>query len=500
MHEKVFRSLKNTISQGKWENGRENTPKSSPLVSHKNFVTMKFFKNKKIPAIALALVMLCTVMLCPVYAARASAGQGVGVAEKSVTEQDEDTAFEFPAPEVEHLQGAYLYNFENDTVLFEYDADLRVYPASTVKLMTAIVAFETFEGRLDTKITVTSAMLNEVSGNRIGFYEGEVVTAEQMLNCMLINSANDAAIILAHACAGDTDTFVELMNQKAEDIGAYNTYYTNPTGMHSSAMVTTARDTATIAKYAYGISGFIEITSTPKYVMEETNMSDYRNIYNRNCMISKYYSVDYYYSRALGMNAGATTQGGYALCAVAEDAEESLTYLAVVLGADEEDDLYYNYINAERMLDWAFTYYGYTKVLTTSQVICEIDVKLSSALDYVTLSPSREISVYLPTTVNPETDIRYSYNTYEESVDAPVEAGMEVGTITVIYGDEILGSCALVTTSSIARSEFLYFLDRVGEFTESRFFRATAVSAVILSILYVFARASLRERRLRYRR
>jgi len=456
--------------------------------------------NSKLLAFAMAMFLLMPGLISPVFAARADAGAGLGgSAENAEAVLAETVPEEMPGPEVERLEGAYLYNFENDQVLFEYDSSEKVYPASTVKIMTAIVAFETFADALDTQITVTSAMLNEVAGNKIGFYEGEIVTVRQMLNCMLVNSANDAAIILAHACAGSTEAFVELMNDMANELGAYDTYYTNPTGMHSSAMVTTARDTAEIAKYAYGIPGFIEITSTPKYVMEATNRCDFRNIYNRNCMISKYYSVDYYYSGALGMNAGATTQGGYALCAVAEDAEDGLTYLAVVLGAEGEDEVFYNYINAERMLDWAFSSYGYAKVLTTSQMICEIDVNLSSTLDYVTLVPEREISVYLPTSVDLKKDIRYSYNTYEDSVDAPVEAGQEAGTITVIYGDEILGSCALITTSSITRSEFLYFLARVGEFTESRFFRATVVSAVVLSIAYVFIKASIRERRLRHR-
>ena len=456
--------------------------------------------NSKLLALVMALLMLVPTLITPVLAARADAGAGLGgSAEDAAAKLAETVPEEIPGPEVERLEGAYLYNFENDQVLFEYDSSEKVYPASTVKIMTAIVAFETFADALDTNITVTSAMLNEVAGNKIGFYEGEIVTVRQMLNCMLVNSANDAAIILAHACAGSTEAFVERMNDMANDLGAYDTYYTNPTGMHSSAMVTTARDTAVIAKYAYGIPGFIEITSTPKYVMEATNRCDFRNIYNRNCMISKYYSVDYYYSGALGMNAGATTQGGYALCAVAEDAEDGLTYLAVVLGAEGEDETYYNYINAERMLDWAFSSYGYAKVLTTSQMICEIDVNLSSTLDYVTLVPEREISVYLPTSVDLKKDIRYSYHTYEDSVDAPVEAGQEAGMITVIYGDEILGSCALITTSSITRSEFLYFLARVGEFTESRFFRATVVSAVVLSVAYVFIKASIRERRLRRR-
>lgn len=134
-------------------------------------------------------------------------------------------------------------------------------------------------------------MLDEVNGNRIGFQAGEVVTAREMLSCMLVNSANDAAIILANAVAGSTSDFVELMNKKAAEIGAFDTYYTNPTGMHNDAMITTAKDTAIISKYAYSVPGLIDMTSTPKYVMPATNLSDYRNIYNRNSMLSNYYSA-----------------------------------------------------------------------------------------------------------------------------------------------------------------------------------------------------------------
>ena len=314
---------------------------------------------------------------------------------------------------------------------------------------------------------------------------------------MLVNSANDAAIILAHATAGDTASFVRMMNEKAAWIGAYETYYMNPTGLHDDLMVTTAADTALIAKYAYSIPEFMDITSTSKYVMDATNRSDYRSIYNRNCLISKFYSVDYYYSKAIGMNAGATTQGGYALCAVAEDEERGLTYLAVVLGAESEEGKLYNYINGTNMLEWAFEAYDYAKVLSSSSVICELPVKLSSTLDYVTLVPQQDITVYLPSSVDLNNDIKYSYNTYSDSLNAPVEAGAEAGTITVLYGDEILGTCPLITTSSIARSEFLFFLEQVKDFARSRFFIGTVISAVVLSVLYVLFRARQREKKLR---
>lgn len=422
--------------------------------------------------------------------------QVIGLLSCSLVYAEEDASLP-PVPMIERCAAAYLYNFENDRVMFEYNSTDIVYPASTVKLMTAIVAFDEFEGALDTQITVTRDMLKEVAGNKIGFYEGEVVTVRQMLYCMLVNSANDAAIILAHATAGDTASFVRMMNEKAAWIGAYETYYMNPTGLHDDLMVTTAADTALIAKYAYSIPEFMDITSTSKYVMDATNRSDYRSIYNRNCLISKFYSVDYYYSKAIGMNAGATTQGGYALCAVAEDEERGLTYLAVVLGAESEEGKLYNYINGTNMLEWAFEAYDYAKVLSSSSVICELPVKLSSTLDYVTLVPQQDITVYLPSSVDLNNDIKYSYNTYSDSLNAPVEAGAEAGTITVLYGDEILGTCPLITTSSIARSEFLFFLEQVKDFARSRFFIGTVISAVVLSVLYVLFRARQREKKLR---
>lgn len=410
----------------------------------------------------------------------------------------DDTEVSSDPPEIQHAASAYLYNFENDRVLYEYNSSDRVYPASTVKIMTAIVAFEKYSDNLDAEITVKQSMLDEVNGNKIGFQAGEVVTAREMLSCMLVNSANDAAIILAGAVAGSTADFVELMNKKAAEIGAFDTYYTNPTGMHNDAMITTARDTAIISKYAYSVPGLIDMTSTPKYVMPATNLSDYRNIYNRNSMLSNYYNAGYYYTGTLGLNAGATSQGGYSISAVAQDAENGLTYLAVVLGADEEDDGIYSYKNAIALLDWAFSAYGYRTVLSRDKMICELPVNLSSTLDYVTLVPASDITVYLPTSVNLDTEIRYSYNTYEESLDAPVESGQNVGNITVLYGDAILGSCPLITTSSITRSEFLYFLQRVKNFTDSRFFRGTVVGIIVISIAYALITAAIRERKLRH--
>ena len=401
-------------------------------------------------------------------------------------------------PAVEHAAGAYLYNFENDRVLLEYEADKRIYPASTVKLMTGILALEELGGDMDQKITVTSAMLNKVVGNNIALKVGEIVTVKDMLHALLVYGANDAAQVLAVSVAGSIESFVTRMNDKAQRIGAYNTYYTNPTGMHSDAMVTTVADTAAIARYAYSLPGFLEITSVMKYVMDNTNKSDYRNLWNRNSQISKFFDTRYFNSDALGMNAGYTVQSGYCIVSVAR--RENLSYLCVVMNAEETDEAIWSYRNAETLLNWAFDSYAYTEVLSSAERICELPVSLSSTVDHVMLVPAESIVRYLPTDIDPAADIRLSYTTHGTFLTAPVEAGQVCGTVTVTWGDDILGSTDLIATSAVGRSEFLYLLQQIREFTEGRFFRATMVFIILFSVLYILLEARRRERQIRRHR
>lgn len=438
--------------------------------------------------------ILCAAMLAFPAAVAAFADEG----DSSVPEVSSSEP-----PQAEHCRSAYLYCFENSRSLYEYNSDETVYPTSTVKIMTGIVAMEHFAGRLDTEITVTSEMLSKVSGNRMSpaLTEGEVVTAEDMLYGCLVGGANDAAYVLAYSVAGSVEDFVTMMNTKAGSsaIGARNTKYTNPTGMHDDAMYTTARDTAQIAIYAWNIPGFAEIVSTPKYVMEETNKNEFRNIYNRNSTISKYYAAGYYDERAMGMNAGGTPSGGYCTVQIMRDPETAVTFLCVVMGGDWEDDggAIYSYENAKTLLDWAFGAYAYVEVLSSELVVYEMPVTLSSTVDYVTLQPAESVVVFLPTDVDIENEVQVHYTTLNDALAAPVVEGQVVGNVTVTYGDEILGTVELKTTAAVSRSEFLYILSQIEDFTRSKFFIATAVSAVVLTAVYIFAGAFIRKRRSR---
>ncbi len=396
-------------------------------------------------------------------------------------------------PKVEHAAAAYLYNIENDKAIYSLNADEKVYPASTVKLMTGIVALEALRERLDEKITVTGEMLSYVSGNNIGLDAGETVIIRDMLGALLVNGANDAAYALALTVSDSVEDFVLLMNKTANEIGAHDTRYTNPTGMHDEGMVTTAADTARIALYAYKLEQFMDYAALLKYTLTETNMNDKFTVYNRNCLLSLYYETGYFYKKARGMNAGSTYEGGYSVVTTATDGD--LTYLCVVLGAEKIDGTIHSYTNAVNMLDWAFESYMYLDVLAPEQIMCEIPVSLATGVDHVTLVASDSLSVYLPADTDIEKEISFSWTTNQEELQAPVRKGQLAGRVTVLYNGEPIGTSDLIATADIERNDMLYGLNKISEFTKSRFFIATLISAVIISIIYVFAKAVLLKKR-----
>ena len=387
-------------------------------------------------------------------------------------------------PEVAYAEAAYLYNLENEQAVYKLNADEKVYPAATVKLMTGIVALENLSDRLDETVTVTAEMASHFKGNKTGqngLKIGETVVLRDMLGAMLVHAANDAAYVLALTVSESVEDFVLLMNKRANELGAYNTHYTNPTGMHDENMFTTAADTATVAIHAYGLEQFMDFAGLSRYTVSETNMSSARTLYSKNAFLSNAYEDQYFYDKARGMNAGSTYEGGYCVVTTATDGE--LTYLAVVLGAQSVDGVTYSYVNAKNLLEWAFSSFMYLDVLSPEQIMCEIPVTLATGVDHVTLVASSSLSVYLPSDTDLEKEITYSYTTNTDELQAPVKKGDHIGT------------SELISTADIERSDMLYGLHKISEFTKSYFFIATIVCIVVFSLVYVFGKAFILGRR-----
>ena len=403
-------------------------------------------------------------------------------------------------PEVKGVRSVILYNVENDKIIYSLNAEEKVFPASSVKMMTAIVAYRALADRLEETVTITSRMLDGVAGYRIGLLAGEQVKIESLFYAMLLRGSNDSANVLAHLVSGSTEAFLEEMNAYAKKIGAENTVYYNTGGMHVEQMVTTAEDTLKVALEFASEEKLLEMSSVTKYVFPPSNKSNQFTVYNRNHLVSRYQETKYYYELARGMNYGSTEEGGSTCCSMAS--RGGLTYVCVVLGGSEDTATGTDHAlsTAGELLKYGIEGFGYADVIDTQKPVCEIGVTLSATVDHVMLYPRNGLSVYLPSDVDVNEDITTSMRLSADTLAAPVVKGDVVGYLNVYYGEEQIGTVELITGDEVERNGFLYTLEVIKEYSRSRFFRATAISAVVLTVIYVFASAAVRRRQARKNR
>lgn len=219
-------------------------------------------------------------------------------------------------------------------ILYSKNANSIMYPASTTKIMTAILTLENCN-LSDTAVVSHNAVFSIPSGySTASLVEGEVLTIEQLLNVLLIPSANDAAVVLAEHIAGSVEAFSDMMNSKAVELGCLNTHFVNPNGIHNENHYSTAYDLALIGKYAMQFPTFKEISSKTRYTLPITNAySKEDRIFNTtNDLIKPNYSsspTNYYYKYATGGKTGYTDPAGQ--CIVATATKDNVSLIAVTL-------------------------------------------------------------------------------------------------------------------------------------------------------------------------
>lgn len=386
-------------------------------------------------------------------------------------------------PDLTRVQNVYIYNIENDCVLYTKNETARVYPASTAKLMTGVLAVEFYDGDMDGYVTVTEEALGDWQGKNIKLKVGEVVSIKDLIYATVVGGANDAANVLAYEIAGTHQDFIDGMNYKAKQLGMVNTFYTNAYGYSDHAMYTTAEDVMTLTKYAYMVEGFMDICSTVRYTMPETNTSGQRYVYHSSYLVATNIEIKYRNKSVMGINAGSTVEGGYVV--VASVAKEGMTNLYVLMGGGYDDKNNYAYKAANQLINWSFDNYSYRYILNSGDMISELPVKLSGQVDYVVLSPVESVQYYLPHTVDLDKDIAREIELYYDSLEAPFEAGLVAGMVTLRYKGEIVAQVELVTKNNVDRNSFLYALSRIQDFTSSPKFKIILIVVLIVVFLYI---------------
>lgn len=228
------------------------------------------------------------------------------------------------APQISAGQ-AILMDGDTGKVLYEKNADERAYPASTTKIMTALLVLETLEqydSPIRQKVTIPKEAVG-VEGSSLYLKEGEQIRLEDLLYGLMLCSGNDAAVALACITSGDLDLFVEQMNEKAEELHCSNTHFVNPNGLFDENHYTTVQDMAIIAKAAMEHEDFRKIVSAPSWKADREE-SDYEYFYNKNKTVHQF-------KGGTGIKIGFTKASGRTL--VASSSRNGKDLICVVMSA-----------------------------------------------------------------------------------------------------------------------------------------------------------------------
>lgn len=421
-------------------------------------------KNRRFPAAVLLLAILCSLSFS-FRAAAAREGE----------------------PKI-RSNAAILYEVTSGELVYEKNGKQKAYPASTTKIMTALLALENCE--MDEPVTVTRAALNTVSpGSSIaGLQNGEVLSMYEMLECLLVASGNDAASVIAAHIGGTVAQFVEMMNERSRELGCTSTHYTNPSGLHDEEHYTTAEDLLKVTVEAMKHPEFVEIVGSAQVTIPETNKVDHPRYFNNtNQLISQAVTSVNLYSKATGIKTGHTTPAGYCLVSSAENGD--LSYIAVVLGGyiDENTGRNYSYVDSINLFLWGFSDFQYRTIVSTSDLVKELEVDLAKEKDFVILRAAEDVTAFL----HEDDDIDAIFTktiSVQENITAPVERGDILGTMTILRGSEVYARVDLVATNTVERSEGLYYFEQLGAFFEKplvRAFVALLLAALIVYIIFV---------------
>ncbi|SES74146.1 D-alanyl-D-alanine carboxypeptidase (penicillin-binding protein 5/6) [Natronincola peptidivorans] len=342
---------------------------------------------------------------------------------------------------------AVLIDSITGKVLFDHNAHTITYPASTTKVMTAILVLENVD--LDEVITKTDN--NYVIGSSMYLLEGESFTVEELLQSLMIRSANDAAELLAIHISGSVEDFALLMNSRAKELGALNTHFTNPHGLPDENHVTTAYDLAMITRHAMTFDVFREIVTTTMLIFEPTEFTPetryFRNtnrflwgtgagnqiLYNGAYTNIQYDIID-------GVKTGYTPAAQN--CLISSATKEDHQLISVVLGAQGLNV----YTDSRSLIDYGYNNYQFVQLSQYDDLITTIPLK-NGIEDSVPLYVGNQLDVVISRDINiSEINDEIIIN---ENLEAPILSGDTLGKIVYSVDEELIGEVQLVAKNNI---------------------------------------------------
>ena len=346
-------------------------------------------------------------------------------------------------------KAAILYELNSGTMLYAHNPDGKIYPTSMVKMMTVLVALENADP--DEMVTVTRSMRQQVPIGILGIdlKTEEEISLRDLLYCTMVASATDASVVAAIHVGGSIDGFLQMMNDKAAELGCQNTNYSNVHGLHDENTYTTARDICRITEAALKNEDFRAMFSTAKYTVPATNKSEERTIKTTNNMMNEGNSK-YYDKRVTGGKTGATDEGGRCLTLTAE--KDGMQILCVLMGAtptmaeNGSVDAYGSFEESKILIDYAFDNFEFRQVFFDGQSLAQYPV--NNGASHVVTQATTSISTVLPADVD-ETQLKWDYRLSNSNLTAPIEKGQNLGVVQVWYGTKCLAQTDMVAMNAV---------------------------------------------------
>jgi len=364
-------------------------------------------------------------------------------------------------------EGAILMDSSTGAVLYGKNENEKLYPASTTKILTAILAIE--HCKPAEKITASyDAVMSLPSGySNAAIQPGESLYFQDLLDMFLIHSANEIGNIFAEHVSGSIENFATLMNQKAAELGCKNTHFTNPSGIHDKEHYSTAYDMALIARYCMQNQTFRNTVKKESCTVEATDKYEKRFFRNTNDLLNP--KSDYYYQYAIGIKTGYTSQAKR--CLIASSLKDGLELITVTLGAEStiQDTRYQDTIN---LFEYGYSNYKIAEIAAKNTVIEELSIENATKdTKELALVLKNDIKGLIPENTN-LFNLDYSVK-LNNLIAAPIQEGTVLGKITYKVGD------------------FEYSEDLVAAHSVEEFNPTTMIWQIVLALFILFVLAKL---------
>ena len=435
-------------------------------------------------------------------------------------------AFAQQAPSVV-AETAVLTELETGRILFEKDKDKRIYPASMTKLLTALIALVYFSP--DDLITAGDEV-NEIpyDSSRAGHLRGETLTVENLIRGLILPSGNDSGNVIAAAVAkkvtGDNSlpfsecesTFADLMNQKAEELGATNSHFTNAHGYHDENHYSTAADIAKISAAALENTVIREIVQEERFAGNGAGeeLADDETLITQNYIWTSHNMLlmegEYYYEYAIGLKTGFMDESGDCVAAAAQ--KDGVTLIAVICNSEDPG----RWQDAVALFEFGFQNYSMTTIQQSNETVGTVSLSGHNRLQGDTLDVviKEDISYYMTPDEAAQVEKSITYRDDliappEDETDttirlnAPLEKDAQVGTITYTLNGQVIGQTNVYAANGVEESTIWTTVQYFIRTTLPGFFnwKGLVILAVVIIILVLITvwRKHRRKRR-RYNR